>query len=70
MMLMEAISSGQLFKGEAASALSEIVQQCVRHLLRPWKLVKAGDVSSAGLFKSSTVNTLRQIIDKIYFHHL
>ena len=69
-MLMEAISSGQLFKGEAASALSEIVQQCVRQLLRPWKLVKAGDVSSAGLFKSSTVNTLRQIIDKIYFHHL
>jgi hypothetical protein len=29
----------------------------------PWKLVKAGDMSSVGSFKSSTVNALRNVVD-------
>jgi hypothetical protein len=62
-LLMEAIKRGNLFKGEAATALSEFVRQRVRDLFRPWKLVKAGDVYSAGSFKTSTVNALRQVID-------
>jgi hypothetical protein len=62
-LLMEAVSCGQLFKGEAASAFSDVVKARVRELFRPWKLVKAGDVSSAGSFKTSTINALREIID-------
>jgi hypothetical protein len=63
-LLMDAISSSQLFKGEAASALSALIRLRVRELFHPWKLVKAGDVSSAGSFKTSTINALRYIIDE------
>ncbi len=63
-LLMDVITSGQLFKGEAASALSELMKHRICELFRPWKLVKAGDVSSAGSFKTSTINALRNIIDE------
>jgi hypothetical protein len=63
-LLMDAISSSQLFKGEAASALSGLIRLRIRELFRSWKLVKAGDVSSAGSFKTSTINALHCIIDE------
>jgi hypothetical protein len=45
-LLMEAITGGKLFNGEAAAAVSEVMRQFIRNLFRPWKLVKAGDMSS------------------------
>jgi hypothetical protein len=36
----------------------------VRHLFRPWKLVKASDVSPVGAFKTSSINALHDVIDE------
>jgi hypothetical protein len=62
--LVEAIMSGKLFKGEAARAVSEVMRQFIRSLFRPWKLVKAGDISSVGSVKTSTINALRNVVDE------
>jgi hypothetical protein len=40
--------SGKLLQGEAANVLHDVVKQYISNLFRPWKLVKAGDVSSVG----------------------
>jgi hypothetical protein len=62
-MLIESIISGKIFKGEAALALNEVVKTYIQKLFRPWKLVKAGDVSSVGCFKTSTIVALREVVD-------
>ncbi len=62
--LVEAIMSGNLLKGEAAVAVNDIIKQYISNLFRPWKLVKAGDHSSVGGFKTTTINTLRNVIDQ------
>jgi hypothetical protein len=62
--LVETIMNGKLFNGEAASAVSEVTRQYIRNLFRPWKLVKAGDISSVGSFKTSTINALRNVVDE------
>jgi hypothetical protein len=62
--LVEAIMSGKLLKGEAAVAVNDIIKQFIFNLFRPWRLVKAGDFSSVGGFKTTTINTLRSVVDK------
>jgi hypothetical protein len=57
-LLTEAIISGKIFKGEAALALHEVVKMYIQKLFQPWKLVKAGDISSVGCFKTSTIVAL------------
>jgi hypothetical protein len=63
-LLVKTIMKGDLFKGEAASAVSEVTRQHGCSLFYPWKLVKAGDISSVGSFKTSTINALRNIVDE------
>jgi len=63
-LLVEAIMSGKLLKGEAAALVNDLMRQYIRSLFRPWKMVKAGDVSSVGGFRTSTINTLRNVIDE------
>jgi hypothetical protein len=62
-LLIECILNGKLLKGEATKALNEITRQYIHQLFRPWKLVKAGDVSAIGCFKTSTITALRTVID-------
>jgi DNA repair exonuclease SbcCD ATPase subunit len=62
-LLIEAIMSGKLFNGEAAVAVHNVTKCYIKQLFRPWKLVKAGDVSSVGCFKTSTINALREVVD-------
>jgi hypothetical protein len=57
-LVIEAIVSGKNFKGEAALTLLEVVMMYIQKLFRPWKLVTAGDVSSVGCFKTSTIVAL------------
>jgi len=61
--LMDEITSGRLFNGEALNLTKIFAQSYVRDLFKPWRMLKAGDVSSAGSFKTSTINALREIID-------
>jgi len=35
----------------------------IRHLFRPWRIVKAGNVGAVGAFKSSTINALQNVIE-------
>lgn len=63
-LLIQSIMNGNLFKGEAAAAVNDVIKQYIKNLFRPWKLVKAGDMSSVGGFKISTINALRDIVDE------
>jgi hypothetical protein len=63
-MLVEAIMNGEILHGEAALAVHDIIKKFIRQLFRPWKLVKAGDVSAVGGFKTTTINTLRSVVDE------
>jgi hypothetical protein len=55
--------SGKLLQGDAANVLHDVVKQYISNLFWPWKLVKAGDVSSVGGFKTTTINALCTVID-------
>jgi hypothetical protein len=68
-MLIEAIISSKIFKGEAALALHKVVKTYIQKLFRPWKLVKAGDVSSVGCFKTSLIVALREVVDDDDYGH-
>jgi hypothetical protein len=63
-LLLEAIMSGKLLQGEAANVLHDVAKQYIIKLFRPWKLVKAGDVSAVGGFKTTTINALRTVVDE------
>lgn len=62
--MIEAIISGQLFKGKAAAAINDVMRQCICSLFCLWKLVKAADVSSIGGFTTSTINALSNVVDE------
>ena len=49
-----------LFNGECAVSLRQNATQHVKALFRPWKLVKAGDTSPVGAFKTSTIEALHK----------
>ena len=61
--LMDAIFTGNLLNGEIAKWMNEKMQNYISSLFRPWRLVKAGDVSAVGAFKSSTIEALPNVID-------
>jgi hypothetical protein len=63
-LLVEAIMSGKLLQGEAAVVVHDVIKQFITKLFRPWKLVKAGDVAAVGGFKTTTINTLRSVVDE------
>jgi hypothetical protein len=61
---MDAIFTGNLLNGEIAKWMNEKMRDYISSLFRPWRLVKAGDVSAVGAFKSSTIKALRNVIDE------
>jgi len=62
-LLMEEISSGRLFNGESLKLTQDFAQSYVRDLFKPWRMLKASDMSSVGAFKTSTIKALNEIID-------
>jgi hypothetical protein len=62
--LMDAIFHGNMLNGEVAKLVNEKIQGHIFSIFCPWRLVKAGDVSAVGAFKSSTIQALRNVIDE------
>jgi hypothetical protein len=62
--LMDVMEQYSLFNGESTASLKRNAIDYVRQLFRPWKLVKAGDTSAVGAFKSSTIEALHKVVDE------
>jgi hypothetical protein len=62
--LMNIIKDNLLFNGEAALSLRQHTVGHIKTLFRAWKLVKAGDTSPVGAFKTSTIEALHNVIDE------
>jgi hypothetical protein len=61
--LLEVMQDHQLFGGDAAVSLKTTANDYIRNLFRPWKVVKAGDTSPVGAFKTSTIEVLHKVIN-------
>jgi len=61
--LVDAVFNHNLLNGTVATLVKEKMRHYIRHLFRPWRIVKAGDVGAVGAFKSSTIDALRNVID-------
>jgi hypothetical protein len=62
--LMEVLQDHQLFSGESAVCLKTSANDYIRNLFQPWKVVKAGDTSPVGAFKTSFIEELHEVIDE------
>ena len=62
-LLMEEIMSGRLFNGESLKLAHDFAQSYVRDLFKPWRMLKASDMSSVGASKTSTIKALNEVID-------
>ncbi|MFN9979978.1 MAG: hypothetical protein ACK53Y_08705, partial [bacterium] len=62
-LLMEEIMSGRLFNGESLKLAHDFAQSYVRDLFKPWRMLKASDMSLVGAFKTSTIKALNEVID-------
>ncbi len=56
--------NGTDLKGEGKTAIHALIRSHIHHLFRPWKIVKAGDVSAIGAFRTSTIKALHDVIDE------
>ncbi len=63
-LLLAEFLDGKLLKGEVKSAVYDFVCSRISYLFRPWKIVKAGDVSPIGAFRTSTSQALHDVIDE------
>jgi hypothetical protein len=63
-LLMDEVISGRLYNGDAKEILMNYVRSYVKDPFRPWRGVKAGDVSAIGAFKTSTVKALNEVADR------
>jgi hypothetical protein len=63
-LLFDEIISGRLYNGEARNVVNDYVRSYIKDLFKPWRVLKAGDVSAIGAFKSSTVKALNEVIDR------
>jgi len=61
--LMDEITSGRLLSGEALKLTQEFARIYLRDLFKPWRMLKAADISSVGAFKTSTIKALNEVID-------
>jgi len=61
--LIDEITSGRLLNGEPLKLMQGYAQGYVRELFKPWRMLKAGDISAVGAFKTSTIKALRDVID-------
>ena len=55
--------SGRLYNGEARTVMNNHVCSYIKDLFKPWRLLKAGDVSAMGAFKPSTIKALNEVAD-------
>jgi len=62
--LFDEIISGRLYNGAALSLLNDYMKDFIRQKFAPWRLLKAGDVSAIGAFKTSTIQALNEVIDE------
>jgi len=62
--LIDVMQSYMLFNGKSAQSLKNNAVAHIKNLFRPWKLVKAGDTSPVGAFKTSTIEALHGVIDE------
>jgi hypothetical protein len=62
-LLLDALSSGLLFHGEAIALLDEMKRLYIRNVFKDWKVLKAFDCSSIGAFKTSTIKALNSVLD-------
>lgn len=62
-LLFDEIMSGRLYNGEARTVVNNHVCSYIKDLFKPWRLLKAGDVSAMGAFKPSTIKALNEVID-------
>jgi hypothetical protein len=62
--LKDVMEHYSLFNGESAASLKHNSINYIQQLFRPWKLVKAGDISPVGAFKTSTIDALHKVIDE------
>jgi hypothetical protein len=63
-LVITALSTGMLFKGEGLSILSKLKQQHIRQVFKEWRLLKAFDCSSVGAFKTSTLQAMHGVLDE------
>ena len=63
-LLIAALSSSKLLKGEGLKVLNELNRQHIRLVFKEWKLLKAFDCSSVGAFKTSTLQAMHAILDE------
>ncbi len=64
-LLLDALSSGLLFHGEAIALLDEMKQLYVRNVFKDWKVLKAFDCRLIGAFKTSTIKALNSVLDGV-----
>jgi hypothetical protein len=62
--LMDVKRDHMLFNGESALSLRQNAVDHVKSLFRAWKLVKSGDTSPVGAFKTSMIEVLHNVIDE------
>lgn len=62
--LFDEIISGRLYNGAVLSLLNDYMKDFIRQKFAPWRLLKAGDVSAIGAFKTSTIQALNEVIDE------
>jgi hypothetical protein len=63
-LLLNALSSENLFNGEGAGLLAEMNRLYVQNVFKDWKVLKAFNCSPIGAFKSSTVKALTSVLDE------
>jgi len=62
-MIIDALSSGLIFGGEGVELLNKLHINYIRHIFKPWKMVKAYDCSLIGAFKTATIKALHSVLD-------
>jgi len=63
-LIITALSSEMLFKGEGLRILHELKRQHIREVFKEWRLLKAFDCSSVGAFKTSTLEAMHSVLDE------
>jgi hypothetical protein len=62
-LLFDEILGSKLYDGEVRKLIDDYVHSYIRDLFKPWRVLKAGDVSAVGALKTSTIRALNEVID-------
>ncbi len=67
--LLAELMNGYVLNGEGKVIIHNIICSCIYHVFRPWKLVKAGNMSTTGAFKTSAIKELHNIMKACFHRH-